>query len=523
MKAKKSSKNKVRNKGPQGKEQAVSCIQSVHPDVILDTNEALHNILGRLVKLEAEIEPLKAENKDLKRRNEYLEAQHRRDLNTIGKQKIEIKSLKTRLDKLEKPKKDSHNSSVPPSKEDISSSEERRQRTKSLRKPSDKKSGGQPGHKGITLQRAEAADEFIEMTLDECPDCGEDLTGVEGVEKQTRQVVDIVFPAPVVTEYTILSKLCPKCGHVVCSEFPEDVNGDVSYGPNVQALVVYLSEEHAVSYQRIKNLMNEMFCINMSEGTIDNIIKRMTRRAKGLYEKIKAKIGKAPVVGADETGIDIAGVLHWLWVWQTETVSFFKPHAKRGYKAIEDTFEEGLPNATLVTDRHAAYFNMDVKNHQICLVHLQRNLTYLTEAQPDNQWPKDMLELITDAMKQRKEKAWDEIDRVGLKKRLDNLLDKPIRTKDKEFVRMKNGLSNKKDYIFTFLDDPDVPYENNASERAVRPAKTKQKVTGLFRTFTGAEAYSIMHSIIDSAKKQILSPFNELQLISQLKPSQLKL
>jgi transposase len=85
---------------------------------------------------------------------------------------------------------------------------------------------------------------------------------------------------------------------------------------------------------------------------------------------------------------------------------FFKPHAKRGYKAIEDTFEEGLPNATLVTDRHAAYFNMDVKNHQICLVHLQRNLTYLTEAQPDNQWPKDMLELITDAMKQRKEKAW---------------------------------------------------------------------------------------------------------------------
>jgi transposase len=82
-------------------------------------------------------------------------------------------------------------------------------------------------------------------------------------------------------------------------------------------------------------------------------------RSRPDNEKIKAKIGKAPVVGADEIGIDIAGVLHWLWVWQTETVFFFKPHAKRGYKAIEDTFEEGLPNATLVTDRHAAYFNMD--------------------------------------------------------------------------------------------------------------------------------------------------------------------
>lgn len=72
-------------------------------------------------------------------------------------------------------------------------------------------------------------------------------------------------------------------------------------------------------------------------------------------------------------------------------------------------------------------------------------------------------------------KAWDEIDREGLKKRLDELLDGPLGTEDKEFTGMQKGLSGKKDYIFTFLDNPDVPYDNNASERAVRPAKTKQK------------------------------------------------
>ena len=88
---------------------------------------------------------------------------------------------------------------------------------------------------------------------------------------------------------------------------------------------------------------------------------------------------------------------------------------------------------------------------------------------------------------------------------------------------MRNGLANKKDSIFTFLDNPDVPYDNNASERAVRPAKTKQKVAELFRTFLGAEAYAVMYSIIDTAKKQAVSPFNELQLIAQLKPSMLKL
>ena len=319
------------------------------------------------------------------------------------------------------------------------------------------------------------------------------------------------------------TRVCPNCGHTVCSEFPEGVNGDVFYGPNVQALVVYLCEEHAVSYQRIKRLMNDMFHIDMSEGTINNIVQRMTKRARALYERIKSKIGKSPVAGADETGIDIAGVLHWLWVWQTETASFFKAHAKRGHKAIEDTFDKGLPDTVLVTDRHGAYFSMNVKTHQICLVHLQRNLVYLTELQPENQWPKDMLNLITDAMKQRREKAWEEIDREGLKKRLDELLDGPLGTDDKEFTGMQKGLSGKKDYIFTFLDNPDVPYDNNASERAVRPAKTKQKVAGLFRTFLGAEAYAVIHSVIDTAKKQDLSPFRELQLIAQLKPSMLTL
>ena len=122
MSTRKSANNRLQSKGKHGKGQEVSCIKTVHPDVILDADEALRNILGRLTKLESEISPIKAENKELRRRNEYLEIRHRDDMATIRNQKIEIASLKTRLDKLEKPKKDSHNSSVPPSKEDIASS-----------------------------------------------------------------------------------------------------------------------------------------------------------------------------------------------------------------------------------------------------------------------------------------------------------------------------------------------------------------------------------------------------------------
>ena len=504
-----------------GERKAVS-INSVHPDVILDAGNVLYSVLKRLTKLEAEVTPLKKENEELRKRNKYLETQHRKDRTTIHRLNAEIKTLNARLEKLEKPKKDSHNSSIPPAKEDIASAEKRK-RTNSLRKPSEKKSGGQPGHEGHTLAKTDSVDEFVTVPLDECPECGEDLSNVPGIEKMSRQVIDISFPAPIITQYSILEKVCPNCGRTIHGEFPEVVNGEVSYGPNVQALVVYLCEEHAVSYQRVKKLMKDMFNISMSEGTINNIIQRITKRARKLYEKIKEKIGRSPVVGADETGIDIAGILHWLWVWQTETASFFKPHAKRGYKAIEDTFDEGLPDTVLVTDRHGAYFGMDVKDHQVCLVHLQRNLTYLTEVQPENKWPKDMLQLITEAMKERREKQWDQIDRQRLRQCLDELLDSPLGTEDKEFVRIKNGLASKKDYLFTFLDNPNVPYDNNASERAIRPTKTKLKVAGLFRTFLGAEAYAIIHSIIDTAKKQTVSPFQELQMIAQLKPSMLTL
>lgn len=203
----------------------------------------------------------------------------------------------------------------------------------------------------------------------------------------------------------------------------------------------------------------------------------MTKRARALYERIKSKIGKSPVAGADETGIDIAGVLHWLWVWQTETASFFKAHAKRGHKAIDDTFDKGLPDTVLVTDRHGAYFSMNVKTHQICLVHLQRNLVYLTELQPENQWPKDMLNLITDAMKQRREKAWDEIDREGLKKRLDELLDGPLGTEDKEFTGMQKGLSGKRTIsslsLTTLMSHMTIMQVNGQLDRQRRSRKSQ--------------------------------------------------
>lgn len=501
------------------------CSDGLHPDVYFDPNAMVLILLKRVGELEAELKHYRENNQkidDQKERMQFLEDRHKEDLKQIKELKATIKELKKGHGNSQTPKKDSHNSDIPPSKEDIASAEKRK-RTRSLRQPSGKKTGGQSGHKGYTLSKKEEVDETIDMSLDVCPNCAADLSAVPVAQRLSRQVIDIRIQQPKVVLYSILEKICPSCGKTVRSKFPENVKGAVSYGPTVQALIVYLAEEHAVSYERIKRFLHDLFRIDLSQGTIDNIIKKMTEQTRGLYDRIKEKVGRSSVVGADETGIDINGVMHWLWVWQTESASYFVPHKKRSFDAIQETFPDGLPNATLVTDRHGSYFKMQVKNRQICLVHLLRNLAFLIEKMPKARWSKDMLQLINDAIKEPYEKPWEEIDRDGLKKRLDELLEAPLGTDDKDFVRMRNGLANKKDCILTFLDNQNVPFDNNASERAIRPTKTKLKVAGLFRSNDGAESYAIIHSILDTTKKQGVSLFDELQAIAQRKPSLLSL
>lgn len=127
-----------------------------------------------------------------------MRSQHRQGLAKIKKLNAEICTLKARLDKLEKPKKDSHNNfNTPPSKEDIAASEERK-RTKSLREPSGKKWEVSQDIREV-LCKEEKSDFYVEVPLDNCPDCGEDLSNVSGIQKMTRQMIDINFPAPVIT------------------------------------------------------------------------------------------------------------------------------------------------------------------------------------------------------------------------------------------------------------------------------------------------------------------------------------
>ena len=408
----------------------------------------------------------------------------------------------------EKPEKNSSNSSVPPSQESIAARELRR--TKSLRKPSGKPSGGQPGHKGSTLQSVSTPDRIVKHEPAYCKCCGRPLDGIESRKIRKTQIVDIKFVVET-TEEQYYEKVC-QCGCVNNCDAP---NCRIKYGDNIRALVSYLNVVQCIPFKRIAELISDLCGQRISEGTVQNILKGNSAKSDKTYDEIRKRIECAPVVGADETGAAVGKQLHWNWIFQTDALTYVYQLKSRGQEAVDSKFPNGLPHSTLVTDRKQTYFKMNVKDHQVCLAHLLRNAEYLNELDAKQDRSRRFIHLLAHAIDLRRNKTITQRKIKVLKTKMKNLLGESLSHLDDEFERFKKGILKVKDYLFTFLSNPLVPYDNNASERGVRKIKVKQKVSGCFRTDSGADDFAKLHSIVETAMKNGNSKFNAILAVVQ--------
>ena len=436
--------------------------------------------------------------------------------------KSDLADAKTRIKELEdendekddsvgssgKPEKNCSNSSVPPSQESIAARELRR--TKSLRKPSGKPNGGQPGHKGSTLQSVSTPDRIIKHEPAYCKCCGRPLDGIEYRKIRKMQIIDIKFVVET-TEEQYYEKVC-QCGCVNNCDAP---NCRIKYGDNIRALVSYLNVVQCIPFKRIAELISDLCGRRMSEGTIQNILKGNSVKSNNAYEEIRKRIECAPVVGADETGAAVEKQLHWNWIFQTDALTYVYQLKSRGQEAVDSQFPNGLPHSTLVTDRKQTYFKMNVKDHQVCLAHLLRNAEYLNELDAKQDWSRRFIHLLAHAIDLRRNNTITQRKIKVLKTKMKNLLGESLSHLDDEFERFKKGILKVKDYLFTFLSNPLVPYDNNASERGVRKIKIKQKVSGCFRTDEGADDFAKLHSIAETAMKNGNSKFNAILAVVQ--------
>ena len=430
------------------------------------------------------------------------------------KDKLRIKALEDELATYKNPK-NSNNSSIPPSQD-----QNRPRKTQSLREKSGKKSGGQPGHKGSTLNMVAAPDKIFNHIPDTCSHCGKNLSKVAAVFSEKRQVIEIPPLNPIFIQHEVFSRTCT-CGKVNCGAFPDGLAAPVQYGESVQNLIAYLSARHYLPFKRITELMHQLFNVPLSEGTIANLLQKTANNLYPSYLQIKSNIENSPVVGGDETGIIVNGELQWIWTWQDTLNTFLALSDNRGKDTVNTFFPQGLPGSILVSDAWAAHLSTDSKGHQLCLAHMLRELNYFIELYPFNQWPENLRTLFVQAIDLKKRMTPQHYnkspERDKILRSFERLLKQAPPQKCK-FHSFYKRLLKYKEAIFNFLFYPDVPADNNGSERSIRNVKVKQKVSGQFKTPEGAQAFTIIRSVIDTLIKRNLDVLVSLAKIPNLAP-----
>ena len=437
-----------------------------------------------------------------------------------------VANLTARIHELEgQLKKDSHNSSKPPSSDGY------KRKPVSLRTPSGKKPGGQAGHPGATLCLSDSPNPVIPHAPETCSFCGTSLSGVPASGHERHQVYDLPPLSLQVTEHQAETKRCPHCQTQTAAAFPEGVTQTVQYGPDIKALLVYLHTFQLLPYERIGNLVSDLFGACPSEGTLFTSLGTAFEALAPVEAAIQDAVTRARVAGFDETGCRIMGKLHWLHTATTGTLTFYGHHEKRGREAMDALSVLPGFTGTAMHDAFSSYFGYTGCDHALCNAHLLRELIFV-KGLPEQPWSAGMLDLLieikhaVDAARNQGQGQLTPESRNDFTVRYDRLVQEGLACSPKAVPTGKRGrtkqtpaynllvrLKTHKVPVLRFMDRFDIPFDNNQSERDLRMMKVKQKVSGCFRSQVGASFFCRIRGYIATLRKQGVSLLPALQSV----------
>ena len=446
-------------------------------------------------------------------RDELAELSREDLLALISAQAVQIAALTARIAELERRLGlDSSNSGKPPSSDGL----KKPVRVRSLRQPSGAPPGGRKGHPGDTLRQAEFPDFVLDHYPPACPGCGMALTAATARGHVARQVFDLPEPRPpVVTEHRAHECCCPGCGQRTKAGFPAGVAAPVQYGPRISAVAVYLLHGQFVPEDRVAEVMQDLFGARLVAATIAEMSRTCADRLGGLVQAVCDQVAGAKVKHLDETGFRIGGQTRWLHVASTALLTMYRVSDRRGI--IWDNV-----TGIAVHDHWKPYYTMTGVLHALCNAHHLRELKALIEIDKED-WARQMQIVLRRACHAvnlanasgvslkprfiaRIERRYDAVVAAGLAfhmslprlPRAQRRGGKPRRVGHNLLVR----LQMRRDDVLRFLHDPQVPFTNNQAERDIRMMKLRQKISGGFRSFAGAEIFAVIRSVLSTARKQ---------------------
>ncbi|MFN0090003.1 MAG: IS66 family transposase [Acidimicrobiales bacterium] len=452
----------------------------------------------------ARVAELEAENAALRERVRLLEDQLAL---VLGK----VAELEKQLGR------NSSNSSKPPSTDTGTAKTGRAENAnRAARRALGRKQGKQPGTPGSNLSRVPGPDVVVTHQPERCRGCERPLSDAAVIGQTRRQVFDVADPKVIVTEHVALRRRCV-CGCETTAAFPPEATAPACYGPGIKAHAIYLMCAQHLPRERCAQTLQDLFGLNVSTGTLDNWMRDAAQALVGFLAAVAAQLQAAPVVHADETSVRSGKAAVWVHVTCTALLTLL--HVGRRDKATIEAGPLGGYTGTIAHDRLAMYFGYG-SGHVLCNAHILRSLNELLANNRHQGWAKAFIDLIidtkgrTDRARAAGKPALSAYQQRKIARRWDDLCDQAARAApppvpathlygtNKDARLLAAALAEHRDLFLAYTRDLDLPFDNNQAERDLRMIKLQAKISGEFRSHTGAARYATIRSYISTNRKQ---------------------
>lgn len=474
--------------------------------------------------LRRQLRDVEQDKEELRRQNERLQRQLEESQKQIKDKDKALAEKEKQIADLERQlagrKKNSTNSSKPPSSDGLAGD----QRSRKKRKKSRRKPGGQTGHDGShrPLVEPERVDEVISILPAECKHCGHGLPqepeGIQTIgEVHRHQVIELPPIRAHITEYQCPKVLCQDCGKGTRAPLPSEFQ-DQS-GPQLTALIAYLTVVCRMPRRVVEAFLEDALHISMSLGSTQKAWEQASAAVQQPYQELQQQLKNEPVLNSDETSWRNDGEKRWIWALVAQGFVFYTVAANRSSEVLIHLLGVVF-RGVLCSDRAAAYLKYHKGKAQFCWAHLKRNLLGIldfaktTEAE---RFCRDALALHARLFRLWHRFRGDNAHRpelirksIPLQKKFFELADRHVNSDDAEVCNMARALFFHCDRLFTFLEEPGVEPTNNSAERALRIAVQWRKVSFGNRSANGELATARLLTATQTCKIQQRSALDYL-------------
>jgi len=414
---------------------------------------------------------------------------------------LENELLKARINELEARLAKYENAHTPPSLR------RGRNRKRDQNSNDQGKPGQKIGHEGVTRPQAKP-NKQVEVTADQCPDCGTDLG--DSIRIESKIIEELPEPQPIIIiEYRIAHYACPRCHREVVAVDP-NCPSEGRFGNNLIAQTTLLKYDSRLPHRRIQHTLKQVYDLNISPATILDLTRRASDAVQFQYHAILKRIRDASVLYVDETSIDVQGKLHWIWTFNTPKETFFVIRKSRGMNVLLEVLTEKF-EGIIVCDGWRSYPKF-TEHLQRCWAHLLRESKDIAEKVEEAVPLHNALKVLYQDLNKKLETDPPPEIRLELRNEARATLQYWIckeYTSDK-VKKLIGKIGNGFEHWLTFVLHPGVESTNNRAERALREHVVLRKILGTLRNKKGTSIHETIMTVLATWEQDGL---NKLQML----------